>query len=326
MSPDADAAGSDAAGSDAVSSDIAGTSTQAHPRRKGRRLWTFVAIVLAVIGALLITLAACGSRSGAPQPSPSAGGVIDGESPASGAASSVGAAAEPSGSAPAAPAPAVQASTAPSSIAGSSARASAAESQIPSSRQPAVSKPRPTSGNAGPAPTKASKIVVPSFASSAKGLVLQASPPVSIAIPAIKVTSALVDLGLNPDGTVEVPSLDDPDSKAGWYRSSPTPGSLGPAIILGHIDSKKYGPGVFYDLGNLKPGQDVSVTRRDGSVAVFKIDGVRSYPKDHFPTDTVYGNIDHAGLRLITCGGTFDPNEGSYESNIVVYASLASAH
>ena len=67
------------------------------------------------------------------------------------------------------------------------------------------------------------------------------------------------------------------------------------------------------------------MTRQDGTVAVFKIDGVRSYPKNNFPTKDVYGNIDHAGLRLITCGGTFDPSKSSYESNIVAYASLVSS-
>jgi sortase (surface protein transpeptidase) len=149
---------------------------------------------------------------------------------------------------------------------------------------------------------------------------------VSLTIPALGVSSPLPALGLNADGTVQVPSLDDPNSKAGWYRGSPTPGAIGPAIVLGHIDSKKYGPGVFYRIGSLTPGQEVDVTRQDGTVAVFKIDGVRSYPKDQFPTKDVYGNIDHAGLRLITCGGTFDPAKGSYESNIVVYASLASSH
>ncbi|GGL95987.1 hypothetical protein GCM10011594_14610 [Nakamurella endophytica] len=125
---------------------------------------------------------------------------------------------------------------------------------------------------------------------------------------------------------MEVPSLDDPDSKAGWFHDSPTPGALGPAIVLGHIDSKRYGPGVFYDLGKLQPGDQVQITRKDGTVAVFKIDGVRSYPKNAFPTLQVYGNLDHAGLRLITCGGVFDPDKGSYESNIVAFASLVSSH
>lgn len=116
--------------------------------------------------------------------------------------------------------------------------------------------------------------------------------------------------------------MDDPDSKPGWYRNSPVPGTLGPAIILGHVDSRQFGPGVFYDLQKLQAGEPIEVTREDGTVAIFSIDSVQTVQKSDFPTLAVYGNIDHAGLRLITCGGEFDPDAHSYESNIIVFASL----
>ena len=80
---------------------------------------------------------------------------------------------------------------------------------------------------------------------STTGLVLPPSPPVSLSVPAIGISSELIQLGLNPDGSVEVPSLDDPDSRPGWYRDSPTPGAVGPAIILGHVDSRRFGPGAL---------------------------------------------------------------------------------
>jgi hypothetical protein len=82
---------------------------------------------------------------------------------------------------------------------------------------------------------------------------------------------------------------------------------------------------VFYDLGTLTPGDTVEVTRDDGTVAVVTVDVVRSYPKESFPTVEVYQNLNHAGLRLITCGGTFDPAKSSYENNIVVFATLSSS-
>ncbi len=157
-------------------------------------------------------------------------------------------------------------------------------------------------------------------------LVLAASAPLAITIPSIRVQSDLVQLGLNPDKSIEVPSLDDPDSKAGWYKYSPTPGQIGPTVILGHVDSAKYGPGVFFKLGALQPGATVDVTLTDRIVAVFTVDKVVAYPKSAFPSTAVYGTIDHPGLRLITCGGTFDPTAGSYESNIVAYATLTSRH
>ena len=100
----------------------------------------------------------------------------------------------------------------------------------------------------------------------------------------------------------------------------PAPGALGPAIILGHIDSRQFGPGVFYSLQDLQPGDSIDVARADGTVAEFSIDSVQTVPKSDFPTLEVYGNLDHSGLRLITCGGEFDPDARSYESNIIVFA------
>jgi hypothetical protein len=158
-------------------------------------------------------------------------------------------------------------------------------------------------------------------------VVLAPSDPVRLDIDAIGVHTSLVQLGLNADGTVQVPSLDTEEeaNQAGWYDGSPTPGELGPAVILGHVDSARFGRAVFYDLGALLPGDRLDVARADGSTVTFQVDSVSRYPKSAFPSDAVYGDIDHAGLRLITCGGVFDRNARSYTDNIVVYASAVSA-
>lgn len=126
-----------------------------------------------------------------------------------------------------------------------------------------------------------------------------------------------MDLGLLADGSLQVPPSGFP---AGWYTGGPTPGELGPAVIAGHIDW--HGPGVFFKLHTLKPGDQVMVRRADGSQPTFRISRVARYPKDRFPTSLVYGNLDHAGLRLVTCGGSFNSQTGHYRDNIVVYADL----
>jgi hypothetical protein len=146
---------------------------------------------------------------------------------------------------------------------------------------------------------------------------LARSVPVRLQIAAIGVDSTLMDLGLQSDGSMEVPPGAFP---AGWFTGAPTPGELGPAIIAGHVDMK--GPGVFYNLHSLKAGDRVTITRKDGSTPVFRVTRVKQFPKDEFPTKLVYGNIDHAGLRLITCGGTFNRQSGHYEDNIVAFADL----
>lgn len=158
------------------------------------------------------------------------------------------------------------------------------------------------------------------------GPVLARSVPVSLDVPSIGIHGAsLVQLGLASDGSIQVPPLG-PGSPAGWFTGSPTPGSLGPSVILGHVDSATAGPAIFFALGRLRPGDTAAVTRTDHVVAVFEIDSVEQYPKSGFPTLAVFGNTNRAALRLITCGGTFNPATGSYESNIVVYAHLTSTH
>lgn len=154
---------------------------------------------------------------------------------------------------------------------------------------------------------------------------MKRSTPISISIPAIDVSSKLQDLGLNSNGTIQVPQPGPNYNEAAWYKYSPTPGQIGPSVIEGHIDSAAEGPSVFFRLGALKPGEHIDITLKDGSVAVFTITAVRQYPKTSFPTSQVYGNTNFAALRLISCSGVFDHSTKQYLSNVVVYAALTSS-
>jgi sortase (surface protein transpeptidase) len=148
--------------------------------------------------------------------------------------------------------------------------------------------------------------------------VQQTARPVSLTVPAIGVRTRLVDLGLNRNGTLQVPAS---TAVAGWFTGSPRPGAIGSSVIAGHVDSRT-GPAVFFWLRTMRPGERIYVGRADGTLAVFTVTSVRMYPKDEFPTAAVYGPVPDAELRLITCGGIFDPSLGSYLSNVVVYARL----
>jgi sortase (surface protein transpeptidase) len=149
--------------------------------------------------------------------------------------------------------------------------------------------------------------------------VQQAARPVWLSIPAIGVRTSLVDLGLRANGTLQVPSS---TAVAGWYTGSPRPGTIGAAVIAGHVDSRS-GLGIFFWLRELRPGDRVYVGRADGTMAVFTVTAVRKVAKDLFPTAAVYGPVPDPELRLITCGGVFDRSTGSYLSNVVVFARLS---
>ncbi|MGK5739593.1 class F sortase [Micromonospora sp. URMC 103] len=150
---------------------------------------------------------------------------------------------------------------------------------------------------------------------------LRASRPVRLEVPTIKVSAPVAPVGQARDGSIDVPPLER-HNETGWYDRGPTPGEPGPAVIVGHVDTKD-GPSVFYDLGKLKPGDTVEVTRTDRTVVVFRVDSVERFPKDRLPAERIYGHEGPPGLRLITCGGEFLGGRTGYEDNIIAFASLA---
>lgn len=150
--------------------------------------------------------------------------------------------------------------------------------------------------------------------------------PVAVTVPAIDAHSTLVGLGRNPDNTAAVPPVTEP-MQASWYEPGVRPGAQGPAVILGHVSGRPPGatrsvPGVFAHLADLKPGDEILVDRADGSTAVFTVTAVEDHPKTDFPTTRVWGDTVGPELRLITCGGVFDPNAHSYTGNLVIFAQL----
>ncbi|MGV9297195.1 MULTISPECIES: class F sortase [Amycolatopsis] len=146
--------------------------------------------------------------------------------------------------------------------------------------------------------------------------------PTSVEIPKIGAKSTLITVLPNKEGQISVPSVKNP-MQAAWYRLSPVPGEVGPAIVLGHVDGD-HKPGIFYKLKDVNPGDEVDVERSDGKKLKFVVDRKEQVPKDTFPTQAVFGNTDKPQLRIITCGGVFDHAEHSYKDNIVVYANLVS--
>ncbi|MFF0671165.1 class F sortase [Streptomyces tendae] len=170
-----------------------------------------------------------------------------------------------------------------------------------------------------PAATKAA--AAPPAQAPAKSVrPLARSVPVGLRIPAIGVDTPVMGLGLAADGTVQVPPVTD-DDRAGWYRHSPTPGQVGPSVLLGHVTVGRYGDGVFRNLARLHRGERIEARLENGTAAEFTVTAVRTVAKADFPTDDVYGDVPGPELRLITCGGPRDGEE--YRDNVIVFAELS---
>lgn len=145
------------------------------------------------------------------------------------------------------------------------------------------------------------------------------SAPTEVSIPSIGVRSTLMELGLNADGTVEVPPAEK-GMTAGWYRGGSVPGAPGPAVLIGHNDTR-FGRGVFHDLKNIREGAAVLVRDGAGKTLRFTVTGREAVSKQAFPTEKVYGPTKGSTLRLITCDGAFDA-EGHPVDNLIVYGTL----
>jgi sortase (surface protein transpeptidase) len=180
--------------------------------------------------------------------------------------------------------------------------------------------PAPTGPIVGAFPAPTGPIVAVSQSAAPKPV----AAPVSLTIPLIGVQTNLMTLGLASDGTLQVPS---PNmvSVAGWYTGSPRPGAIGSSIIVGHIDGDGGNvKGVFFRLRQLSARDKIYIKRADGTLVEFRVTSIQQYPKDHFPTEAVYGPVPDPELRLITCGGAWDPATRHYVLNIVVYATEVS--
>jgi sortase (surface protein transpeptidase) len=143
--------------------------------------------------------------------------------------------------------------------------------------------------------------------------------PVSIAIPAAGVDAQVVAVGLRSDGAMEVPGVD----LAGWYEPGPRPGEAGPAVIVGHVDSRD-GPAVFFRLGELRRGDRIVVGQQGGGGRSFVVDRVERRPKEALPKERIWNRTNRPVLRLITCGGGFDRSTGHHRDNIIVFARAIS--
>jgi hypothetical protein len=143
--------------------------------------------------------------------------------------------------------------------------------------------------------------------------------PKTLEIPSLRLSAAIVPLGLAPNGELQVPAR---ENEIGWYMYGARPGENGPSVMVGHYDSTS-GPAIFYRLNNIKVGDAIEVAREDGVKVSFIVTSREEYGQDRFPTEKVYGKTSRPALRLITCSGSFNQASQRYSRNLIVFAEKA---
>lgn len=143
--------------------------------------------------------------------------------------------------------------------------------------------------------------------------------------------------GLDPDGSIHVPSVKTPQV-LGYYTRGGAPCIPGPQqvpfTLLGHIDGSGQ-KGVLYSLKNLKAGDRVTVGLDNGKTCTYRITRlvqISKDPKNEPPNalswdsaeakDLVWGPKPQSQINLISCGGKFVGGELGYADNIVGIGTL----
>ena len=141
--------------------------------------------------------------------------------------------------------------------------------------------------------------------------------PSQLNISSLSISAPFEELGLNSDHTLEVPKN---NMGVGWFVYGAKPGQIGAAVIVGHLDSAK-GPAIFAHLSKIKPGDQIVITRDDGSIITYRVDSLAEYSQNNFPTKAIYAPVPYAAIRLITCSGVWNKKAGRYSQNLVVFGT-----
>jgi len=180
---------------------------------------------------------------------------------------------------------------------------------------------RPSSVSSAPAttiPETTTSTLAWSSLSLDDEVVVQGPQPTAIEIEAIGVTAPVVALGVvSETGQMEVPdSVDD----VGWYEFGPSPGQPGSSVLAAHVDIYGEGPGVFFNLDQLVPGDRIEVLFDEGATSTFVVTSTERVAKAGLAVDSIFAPAGEPVLRLVTCGGGFDRSSRTYNDNVIVTA------
>jgi sortase (surface protein transpeptidase) len=140
--------------------------------------------------------------------------------------------------------------------------------------------------------------------------------PTTINIPSLKISAPIVAVGLDPGtNNLQIPDID----HVGWYQLGPSPGQIGSAVLVGHVDGNSR-PGVFWHLGRLTPGDRITINYNGTSPRTFRVTGRQQVPKTQLPAE-LFSRAGPSRIALITCGGTFNTTTRHYQDNVVIVAT-----
>ncbi len=142
--------------------------------------------------------------------------------------------------------------------------------------------------------------------------------PVQLTIPKIQIEAKILEVGITKLGNMATSGN---FTDVGWYKYGVMPGEQGSAVLAGHVDNGLSLAGVFFHLNNLEIGDDIFITTKGGKKLHFTVKKIETYNFDEQNTN-VFTEDSGRLLKLITCTGTWIPQNKIYSKRLVVTAEL----
>ncbi len=172
----------------------------------------------------------------------------------------------------------------------------------------------PPLGDAGVVPSVAASAAAPADGHTP-------SPPREIRGPG-GFRAALLPVAATTDGVLALPGESD---SGGWWALGASAGAAaGTVLIAGHVDTHRAGLGAFAALHGFRVGAEVQLVAANGHTYPYVVTARRTYPQHKLPRDLFTRQGAHRAA-LVTCTGTYDHTTGSYDRNLVLYATPAPA-
>ncbi|HLD27236.1 MAG TPA: class F sortase [Patescibacteria group bacterium] len=140
--------------------------------------------------------------------------------------------------------------------------------------------------------------------------------PVRLKIPEIGVDSAVIPVGLTPDGAMDVPKG---PTEVAWFNFGPRPGENGSAVIAGHYSWKNNIPAVFDNLHKLNKGDKIYIEDEKGANNIFVVREIRIYGKNADASDVFASSDSGAHLNLVTCTRIWNKAEKMYSDRLIIF-------
>jgi LPXTG-site transpeptidase (sortase) family protein len=168
--------------------------------------------------------------------------------------------------------------------------------------------------SAGTVPPLSADTPAPASTASARA-VIASGVPADLRLPTLEIEATVEPVGTT-NRVLEIPPK---PTVVGWWKDGAKPGGNdGTVVLTAHLDSRTYGVGPFVKAKDLKRGDPMTLRDAKGRTYRYTVDRVDTFEKQALPYERLFRQSGPERVVFVTCGGSYDADNGGWDSNVVV--------